>query len=136
MSTQDRKIRIELGAGYGIQYNNIMKNIIDEVMVPFLKRGDYTEGIQLGVEKVINQVTIEVTFFEWYKYYIYAGVAALISLLIAISIDKKENAPLFWVLLAIVGFLILYIIRGIISGEASFGHGGGSSSGGGASGSF
>ena len=63
-----------------------------------------------------------------------AGFIALISTIIALIIDKKENPHLFWILLALAGFLVLEIIRGTANGNASDGFGGGSSDGGGASG--
>ncbi len=136
VSVIDRKVRIELGAGYGFQYNSIMKSIIKNTLTPNFKNGEFTKGVEEGVGEIINQVTIPVSFFEWYNKYIFAGIGALISLVIALKIDKKDNIGLFWIFLALAGILILEIIRGIGSGRASEGHGGGSSDGGGASGDF
>lgn len=136
ISTDDRKIRLELGAGYPAHYNSIMKSIIDENIAPLLKENLYDEGIKVGVEKIINATTKPVTFFDWYKWYILGGIGTFISLIIAFIIDKEENPKLFWVLLGLAGFLILSVIKGVASGKRSDGFGGGSSSGGGASGDF
>ncbi|MES9851980.1 MAG: TPM domain-containing protein [Candidatus Thiodiazotropha sp. L084R] len=124
-----RKIRIELGAGYPMRFNSIMKGIIDETIYPQLKRNKYTTGITKGVDQIINSVTDPVSFFEWYKWYILAGIGALISTLIALLIDNKKNPGWFWVLLALAGFLVLGILRNLVQGEASDGFGGGASGG-------
>ncbi len=140
ISLKDRKIRIELGAGYPDHYNSIVKSIIDEDISPKLKIGQYSAGISKGVDRIIEVTTNPVSFFDWYKWYILAGVGAFISLLIGLSIDKQEKPGLFWVFLGMAGILILYIVRGVASGglfsNDSDGFGGGSSDGGGASGDF
>lgn len=129
-----RKIRIELGAGYPKRFDVIMKSIIEETIYPQLKRDKYTAGIREGTTAIIAAVTQPVSFFEWYKWYILAGVGALISTLIALSIDKNKNPGLFWLFLAMAGFLVLGILRGVKNGNSSAGFGGGDSDGGGASG--
>lgn len=144
VSKQDRKIRIELGSGYPSHYDSIMKSIIDESMVPQLKNNDYTGGIVLGTNRVIQAVTVPVSFFEWYGKYIVAGIAALISIMIAIYAEKTGNRNIAFVFLGIAGYLIFFIIRGLLSGNLDDGFpddnsndfGGGSSDGGGASGDF
>jgi len=136
ISTDDRKIRIELGAGYPEHYDAIMKSIIDNDIAPLLKEEYFTDGVAIGVEKIVEATTVTVTFFEWYKWYILGGIGAFISLMIALAIDKKKNPALFWVLLGLAGFLILSVFKGLASGNRSDGFGGGSSDGGGASGDF
>lgn len=134
VTREGRKIRIELGAGYPKRFDSIMKGIIDETIYPQFKRDNFTTGITQGVDEIVNAVTRPVSFFEWYKWYILAGIGTLISTLIALSIDKKKNPGWFWLLFALAGFLVLGVIRGLKDGEASDGFGGGSSDGGGASG--
>ena len=111
-----------------------MKLIIDNDIAPLLKDDYYTDGVIIGVEKIIDATTITVSFFEWYKWYILGAIGAFISLIIALVIDKKKNPGLFWVLLGMAGFLILAVFKGVDDGESSDGHGGGFSDGGGASG--
>ena len=136
VSTGDRKIRIELGAGYPEHYDAIAKTIIDNDIAPLLKEEYYTDGVIAGVTKIIDATTVKVSFFEWYKWYILGGIGAFISLIIALVIDKKKNPGLFWIFLGLAGFLILAVLKGVGSGNRSDGFGGGSSGGGGASGSF
>jgi uncharacterized protein len=136
ISKNDRKIRIELGIGYPKHYDNIMKSIIDDHIAPQLKLGNYTEGVIVGVDQIISATTREISFLEWYKKQMFAGIAAFISLIVALIIDKKENPGLFWVLIGIAGILMIYIWRSLGTGNRSEGFGGGRSGGGGASGSF
>lgn len=136
ISKEDRKIRIELGSGYPSHYNSLMKSIIDNSIAPALHSGNYTQGINAGVDAIIKATTKPVTFYEWHKPYILGGFAALISLLIALIIDKKENPALFWLFLGLAGILMLSILKNLSSGNRSEGFGGGDSSGGGASGDF
>lgn len=53
----DRKLRIEVGSGYGTTKNAPMKDIIDDVIVPRFKRDDYLGGIDAGVDAVIFDLT-------------------------------------------------------------------------------
>lgn len=134
VAREGRKIRIELGRGYPARFNPIMKSVIEETIYPQLKRDNYTKGITQGADAIIDAVTRPVSFFDWYKWHILAGIGALISTLIALSIDKKKNPGWFWLFLALAGFLVLGILRHLKDGESSDGFGGGSSDGGGASG--
>ncbi len=57
LSTQLRKVRIEVG--YGLE-NKLMddeaKKIIDEIMLPHFKNGDYFTGIKAGLEAVLKEI--------------------------------------------------------------------------------
>ncbi|MEH6670687.1 TPM domain-containing protein [Halopseudomonas sp.] len=134
IAREGRKVRIEIGSGYASRYDSIMKGIIDETIYPQLERDHYNTGIIQGVDEIISSVTRPVSFFEWYKWHILAGIGALISTLIALSLDKKKDSGWFWILLALAGFLVLGIFSHLKGGKASDGFGGGGSDGGGASG--
>ena len=54
--TQDRDMRIELGDGYGRDYNIAAEYIIGLDMLPHFKQGDYATGITTGTERVIEWV--------------------------------------------------------------------------------
>ena len=57
VSRFDRELRIEVGAGYGETLNAPMKRIIDNKIVPYFRLDDYAEGIRIGVDAVIYEVT-------------------------------------------------------------------------------
>jgi uncharacterized protein len=49
VSLGDRKARIELGAGWGDTKNETTQMIMDDIMIPSFKKGDYSTGILRGV---------------------------------------------------------------------------------------
>lgn len=53
----DRKMRIEVGSGYGATKNVPMGNVIDTKITPRFKKDDYVGGIEHGVDAVIREVT-------------------------------------------------------------------------------
>lgn len=136
VSVSDRKCRIELGGGYGAQYNAAMKEIIDNKMIPYFKTGDYSRGIYEGSRAVIEAVTKKVSWFEFYRWHIIIGAIILICLAAGISCMRQGKSGWGWGFFAIVGVLLLFLINLIFSGKSSSGFGGGSSFGGGASGSW
>jgi len=136
VSVADRKCRIELGGGYGAQYNAAMKEIIDNKMIPYFKTGDYSRGIYEGSRAVIEAVTKKVSWFEFYRWHIIIGAIILLCLAAGISCMRQGKNGWGWGFFAIVGVLLLFLINLIFSGKGSRGFGGGSSFGGGASGSW
>ena len=57
VAVNDRKVRIEVGSGYGTSLDFAMKSVIDEYMVPRFKQNDYSGGILQGTEAIIRLVT-------------------------------------------------------------------------------
>lgn len=59
IATEDRKLRIEVGRGLEGQFTDIeAKHIIDDVIVPFLKKGDWEGGVKAGIESIKEEVRI------------------------------------------------------------------------------
>ena len=58
ISVNDRKGRIELGADWGYQFDNHCQDIMDNVMIPHFKAGDYSSGITEGVEALLEMVAV------------------------------------------------------------------------------
>jgi len=52
---KDRKLRIELGAGYAKSRDRDAKRIIDHVIVPRFKKNDYPGGVTEGVRTVLKE---------------------------------------------------------------------------------
>ncbi|NOY00404.1 MAG: TPM domain-containing protein, partial [Verrucomicrobia bacterium] len=50
VSKNDRKARIELGAGWGRSEDAICREIMDQYIIPQFKRGDFSAGIVAGVK--------------------------------------------------------------------------------------
>jgi uncharacterized protein len=67
VAIQDRAVRIELGAGYGREYNTAMKRVIDGTMIPAFRQNDYSRGIYQGSRAAIAGLTgvwPEISFTE------------------------------------------------------------------------
>lgn len=50
----DRKVRIEVGSGYGQNLDEPMQQVIDQIMLPAFKRDQYSSGIAAGVQSVLD----------------------------------------------------------------------------------
>jgi uncharacterized protein len=57
VAVNDRRVRIELGAGYPHSADADMAAVIDTAILPNFKRGDYSQGIVQGVQGVIGKLT-------------------------------------------------------------------------------
>lgn len=53
VAVEDRKVRIEVGSGYGSSEDRAMQAVIDSAMLPHFRRGDYGRGIVQGTETVV-----------------------------------------------------------------------------------
>ena len=56
VAIEDRSMRIELGAGYPQHLDQTAKNIIDDVMIPQFKNGNFSVGIAQGVEEAARLI--------------------------------------------------------------------------------
>jgi len=54
----DREMRIELGAGYGRDFDWAAQQVIDEQMLPRFRDGDYALGIEAGVNATIRNIAM------------------------------------------------------------------------------
>ena len=52
----DRETRIELGAGYDQGYDVLAQDIVSRWLVPAFREGDYSNGIETGMEAVADRI--------------------------------------------------------------------------------
>lgn len=52
----DREARIELGAGYPPSFDRVAGQIMDQIMVPAFRNGDYSGGLRAGTLAVIEKI--------------------------------------------------------------------------------
>jgi uncharacterized protein len=52
VAAKDRKVRIEVGSGYGDRYNATMQGVIDQNILPRFRRDDYSQGIVDGARGI------------------------------------------------------------------------------------
>lgn len=57
VAVRDRHMRIEVGSGYGFHKDLAMKEIIEGAILPRFRNDKYAEGISLGVDSVIHDLT-------------------------------------------------------------------------------
>jgi len=141
VSKNDRKARIELGKHYGYSSNSDATEIMQNVIIPQFKKGNYPAGITNGTEAIIEEFAGMRVTFAWDI--VGFGVAGLLCFIIGISLLLSGKKGWGYVFIGIAIILILwalYLLKEInrhsdIAG-GSGGFGGGSSGGGGATGSW
>ena len=156
VSDEDRKVRIEMGAGYSGLYDTVMKQVVDNV-TPILSDANYIGGITYGVAQIIDATRANVTYWQWYKWPIFAGSVVFLSLVVAIRNRLQEYVAIHWLIAGCIGSVVIvvcqvlfkvlkaiphgnrnrnYHYHGGIDGGFNGGSGSGGSSSGGASGNF
>jgi len=148
VAREDRRARIELGAGYGHGRDGDAQLIMSRVIVPRFRNGDYPGGIQAGTKAVIREFAGVRIGPPWTL----IGLIATLPILglTAFSLFRNGKRGWGWVvvgLMIVVILLILFIVMRILrhlpresssswSAGGLGGFGGGSSGGGGATGSW
>lgn len=70
VAIQDRTMRIELGAGYPEHLNKTAKTIIDEIMIPQFKNGNFASGIEKGVYEASGLIRLDGSIDTNYQSYL------------------------------------------------------------------
>ena len=146
VSRDDRKARIELGAGWGRREDGLCRQIMDEHIVFHFKQGQFSEGIESGVvalDKMGRKLELPACPRPWWHYALIVGYIGLMVFTI-VSLVRSGASGWAWIFWATVFAVIGYILYTIVtskssSGGGSFGggsFGGGFSGGGGATGSW
>jgi uncharacterized protein len=138
VSLGDRKARIELGAAWAHLQDTTAQMIMQEIIVPNFKQGNYSAGILQGVQGLETMargkhVTKPV---PWWQPALFWGLIIL-GITAAVSLIRSGRAGWGWALLAAIGLILAGIVAMMLSGRgggSSFG--GGSGGGGGATGSW
>jgi uncharacterized protein len=148
VSLNDRKARIELGAGWGQEKNAAAQQIMDRLIVPHFKQGDYSAGIAAGVT-ALNAMARGKPLPAmprpwWHAWLVVGGFGLLIFTMV--SLARRGSGGWAWLLwgavFSLVGYLIYVFLTSRSSGDSGFGgfsggsFGGGFSGGGGATGSW
>ena len=55
---EDRAMRIELGAGYGRDWDAVAQDIVDDTFLPRFREGNYAAGIMAGSAEVIDRIAL------------------------------------------------------------------------------
>ncbi len=142
VSVQDRKARIELGGDWGYSKNGDTDVIMDTLIIPAFKRGDFSGGIAAGVrglDAMARDLAIPSPPKPSWYYPLIIGLAFLV-VFTAVSLYRRGSSGWAWLFWAAV-FMILFFLIKIAASSSSSGYGGGSfgggsSGGGGSTGSW
>ncbi len=144
VAVQDRKARIELGAGYGRARDRDANRIMERKIQPSFRQGKYAEGITRGVNALMQEFG-GVTFMpSWLPWAVTGAIIILIP--VAISLFRNGKRGWGWIVVGLIIVLILaliWMVRRMARTAADSngagglgGFGGGFSGGGGATGSW
>ena len=145
VSKNDRKARIELGAGWKRDHDAQALLIMDQQIIPRFRQGQYAKGIIAGVEgldRMARGLQLPRPPTPWWQPWVTAGVIGLAIFTIISLIRRGASgwAWLFWgALFSVIGYLLYTMANNRSSGGGGFSggsFGGGYSGGGGASGSW
>ncbi len=144
VSKDDRKARIELGAGWGHREDKLCQQIMDDYIISDFKLGMFPQGILAGVEaldKMARKLELPVKpRSAWQSIFIVVGIGlGIFTIISMIRRGSSGWAWLFWgVVFAAIGTLLYQMLnnRGGGGGFSGGSFGGGFSGGGGASGSW
>ncbi|TNF96059.1 MAG: hypothetical protein EP297_10740 [Gammaproteobacteria bacterium] len=139
VSVGDRKARIELGKGWAHDYDNQAEDVMQSLIIPSFKRGDFSTGIADGVrgmDAMARGLQLPKPTPPWWFWpAVIAGGIGLV--LLVINLFKTGRSGWAWALIVAIGLLLFFILRTAASSSGSGGgFGGGSSGGGGATGSW
>ena len=146
VSRDDRKARIELGAGWKHEQDALAQQIMDEQIVPRFRQGDFSGGIVAGVEaldKMARGLELPKPPTPWWRPLLVAGFFAVLIFTVISLIRRGASgwAWLFWgAVFSLIGYLLYSFLRNSMSsgggGFSGGSFGGGYSGGGGATGSW
>lgn len=142
---RDRKVRIELGAGYGRAKDLVAMQIIARKILPSFRKDDYAEGIVRGTKALMSEFGGVRVLPGWLPWLLGGAVVAMIP--VAISLFQHGKRGWGWVVIGLILVLLLaliWLVRHTTKtvGESHSrpggigGFGGGFSGGGGATGSW
>jgi uncharacterized protein len=139
VARDDRKARIELGAGYGRSRDADASRIMEGVIIPHFRKDQYSRGIVAGSKDIAREFGGVRWTFPWSL--IIIPLLILLLIFVAISLFKSGKKGWGWVLIGIIVILLLAmfkiigrIVREI--GEATSHGGGAGGFGGGFGGGF
>ena len=144
ISVQDRKARIELGGDWGYSKNDDTDLIMDTLIIPAFKRGDFSGGIAAGVrglDAMARDLAIPSPPKPAWYYPLMIGLAFLV-IFTAVSLYRRGSSGWAWLFWGVIFTILFFLLRAAAENSSSGGgysggsFGGGSSGGGGSTGSW
>lgn len=137
VSRGDRQARIELGGAWGAAHDGQAQQIMDELILPELRRGDTAAGILAGVrglDAMARGQALPRPAPPWWAAPLMLALAVA-ALLVVVSLFRSGHAGWGWAVLAALAAVLFALLRAAGRSRGSDGaYDGGSSGGGGATG--
>jgi len=130
VSVGDRKARIELGADFGRIYDSQANDIMQSLIIPAFRRGDYQTGITDGVrgmDAMARGLQLPKPKSPWWFLPAIIGGPLLLGFVIN-NLFKTGRSGWAWALIAATAVVVFFILR-MLALAASSGSSGGSSGG-------
>jgi uncharacterized protein len=137
VSIRDRKARIELGAGWAHANDADAERIMQEIIIPNFKAGNFSAGILQGVQaldSLARGMGVKIPR-PWWQPVLILGLLAL-GIGTSISLIRSGRKGWGWGLLAFLAAVVVGIFYAAFRGRGGSTYGGGSGGGGGATGSW
>jgi len=131
VSKDDRKARIELGAGWKHEQDALTQQIMDDLIVPHFRQGDFSGGIVAGVEaldKMARGLELPRAPTPWWQPVLVAAAIGL-AIFTVISLIRRGTGGWAWLAWAAVFSIIGYLLYSFLSNSNRSGGGGGFSGG-------
>lgn len=139
VSLGDRKARIEFGADWDHRHDAAARDVMDGLIVPRFKSGEYSAGILDGVrgmEAMARGLNLPKPKAPWWFLPVLI-LAAIAVVALIVSLFRSGRKGWGWIVIAAVGVMLFMALRTAASSRGSGGgFGGGSGGGGGATGSW
>lgn len=146
VSRDDRKARIELGAGWRHDQDSLAQQIMDQQIVPRFRQGDFSGGIVAGVEaldKMARGLELPKPPTPWWQPLLVVGAVGLMIFTV-VSLIRRGSGGWAWLLWGAVFSVLGYLLYSFLTssrnsdggGFSGGSFGGGFSGGGGATGSW
>lgn len=130
ISSTTRKLRIEVGQGLEGELTDLdSKRIIDDVVVPLFRKGDFNEGILLGVYSIVQKTDPEFSF----ENHLQQGDLKALRLQPEGGRERASSGQIVLIIIFVFIFLVLKLLSFLGGGGGGGGpyYGGGGFGGGG-----
>jgi uncharacterized protein len=93
---KDRKMKVILGNDYNDFYQMAVDKVLKNEVIPEFRKNNYGRGIYDGTNEIINVISKDMNFFEYYKIPVVFSSLLIISLIFFIImknfVKKNKNA--------------------------------------------
>ncbi|HEX7377532.1 MAG TPA: TPM domain-containing protein [Pirellulales bacterium] len=131
VSRDDRKARIELGAGWRHDQDSLAQHIMNEQIVPRFRQGDFSGGILAGVEaldKMARGLELPHPPTPWWQPWLVIGAIGLMIFTV-VSLIRRGSSGWAWLLWGVVFSILGYLLYSFLNSSRNSGGGGGFSGG-------